>query len=291
MAVFLGTTGNIRLRRGSSQNYGSFSDSISPDDVNTFLNRLSFDSALDNLLTGDRLELSTDDARGLVCFAPGAWDSGVVENNISAYINVNAAGGLRFFPSFEDAVNNVRANEFSLAAFTGSALAVDYIVRDIRHNVLGNVTGYTFNTDRESIDTTALSDKFRQQYSAGIISGNGSIDCLFDYKSTGIKETPLLMLQLIQRVDIGSEFDLALYVTDRSLDSSLTSVYYEMTALVTRAGITLNSENAIECTIDFVTTGEVRLLIGEPAGYILKEDDDRIRLQQSLDFLLQEADD
>jgi len=291
MAVFLGTTGNIRLRRGSSQNYGSFSDSISPDDVNTFLNRLSFDSALDNLLTGDRLELSTDDARGLVCFAPGAWDSGVVENNISAYINVNAAGGLRFFPSFEDAVNNVRANEFSLAAFTGSALAVDYIVRDIRHNVLGNVTGYTFNTDRESIDTTALSDKFRQQYSAGIISGNGSIDCLFDYKSTGIKETPLLMLQLIQRVDIGSEFDLALYVTDRSLDSSLTSVYYEMTALVTRAGITLNSENAIECTIDFVTTGEVRLLIGEPAGYILKEDDDRIRLQQSLDFLLQEVDD
>lgn len=291
MAVFLGTTGNIRLRRGSSQNYGSFSDSISPDDVNTFLNRLSFDSALDNLLTGDRLELSTDDARGLVCFAPGAWDSGAVEDSISAYINVNAAGGLRFFPSFEDAVNNVRANELPLAAFTGSALAVDYIVRDIRHNVLGNVTGYTFNTDRESIDTTALSDKFRQQYSAGIISGNGSIDCLFDYKSTGIKETPLLMLQLIQRVDIGSEFDLALYVTDRSLDSSLTSVYYEMTALVTRAGITLNSENAIECTIDFVTTGEVRLLIGEPAGYILKEDDDRIRLQQSLDFLLQEVDD
>lgn len=291
MAVFLGTTGNIRLRRGSSQNYGSFSDSILPDDVNTFLNRLSFDSALDNLLTGDRLELSTDDARGLVCFAPGAWDSGVVEESISAYINVNAAGGLRFFPSFEDAVNNVRANELPLAAFTGSALAVDYIVRDIRHNVLGNVTGYTFNTDRESIDTTALSDKFKQQYSAGIISGNGSIDCLFDYKSTGIKETPLLMLQLIQRVDIGSEFDLALYVTDRSLDSSLTSVYYEMTALVTRAGITLNSENAIECTIDFVTTGEVRLLIGEPAGYILKEDDDRIRLQQSLDFLLQEVDD
>jgi hypothetical protein len=99
------------------------------------------------------------------------------------------------------------------------------------------------------------------------------------------------MLQLIQRVDIGSEFDLVLYVTDRSLDSSLTSVYYEMTALVTRAGITLNADSIIECSIDFVTTGEMRLLIGEPAGYVLKEDDDRIQLQQSLDFLLQEADD
>jgi len=291
MAVFLGNTGNIRLRRGSSLSYGSFSDRIEPDDVNTSLNRLGFTSSLDNLLTGDRLEISTSDPRGLVCFAPSAWDSATVEDTISAYVNVNAAGGLRFFPSFEDAVNNVRANELSVAAFAGNSIAIDYIVRDLRNNVLGNVTGYTFNTDRESIDVTALSDKFKQQYSAGLISGNGSIDCLFDYKSTGVKETPLLMLQLIQRVDIGSEFDLALYVTDRSLDSSLTSVYYEMTALVTRAGITLNAESVIECSIDFVTTGEVRLLIGEPAGYILKEDDDRIQLQQSLDFLLQEVDD
>ena len=291
MAVFLGNTGNIRLRRGSSQNYGSFSDRIEPDDVNTFLNRLGFTSSLDNLLTGDRLEISTSDPRGLVCFAASAWDSATVEDTISAYVNVNAAGGLRFFPSFEDAVNNVRANELSVAAFAGNPIAIDYIVRDFRSNVLGNVRGYTFNTDRESIDVTALSDKFKRQYSAGLISGNGSIDCLFDYTSTGIKETPLLMLQLIQRVDIGSEFDLVLYVTDRSLDSSVTSVYYEMTALVTRAGVTLDTNNAIECSIDFVTTGEVRLLIGEPAGYVLKEDDDRIQLQQSLDFLLQEADD
>ncbi len=288
MAVFLGNTGNIRLRRGSSQNYGSFSDRIEPDDVNTFLNRLGFTSSLDNLLTGDRLEISTSDPRGLVCFAASAWDSATVEDTISAYVNVNAVGGLRFFPSFEDAVNNVRANELSVAAFAGNPIAIDYIVRDFRSNVLGNVRGYTFNTDRESIDVTALSDKFKRQYSAGLISGNGSIDCLFDYTSTGIKETPLLMLQLIQRVDIGSEFDLVLYVTDRSLDSSVTSVYYEMTALVTRAGVTLDTNNAIECSIDFVTTGEVRLLIGEPAGYVLKEDDDRIQLQQSADRVVRE---
>jgi hypothetical protein len=40
-----------------------------------------------------------------------------------------------------------------------------------------------------------------------------------------------------------------------------------------------------------VTTGEIRLLIGEPSGYILKEDTDRIRLQQNLDFLLTEVTD
>lgn len=291
MAVFLGNSGHIRLRRGSNVNYGSFVDVIEPDDVTTGLNRLSFDTALDNLLTGDRLVLNTSDPRGLVCFDPSAWDTGVVEDNITAYINVNVAGGLRFFNRFEDAVNNNRAAELPVYGFTGDPLSIDYTIRDTRFNVLGNVTGYSINTDREAIDVTALNDKFRKQYSAGIISGNGSIDCLFDYTTTGIAETPLLMLQLIQRVDVGSRFDIALYLTDKTLDPSVTSVFYETTAIVTRAGVTVNSEDAITCTIDFVTDGEIRLLIGEPSGFILKEDDDLIELEQSLDFLLKEVED
>jgi hypothetical protein len=291
MAVFLGNQGNVRLRRGIRTPYGVLSDEIKPDDVNTFLNRLSFDGALENLLTGDRLDLTTTDARGLVCFSAASWSSGIVEDNISAYVHVNAVGGLRFFASFENAVNNNRAAEYTLTAFAAPALQIEVKVRDVADNVLGNVTGYTLNTDREGIDATSLSDKFRRQYSAGVISGNGSIECLFDYTSTGIKETPLLMLQLIHRVDIGSEFDLALYLVDKTLNQSLTNVFYEMQAMVTQTGVTVDSSGVITCTIDFVTTGEIRLLIGEPAGYVLKEDDDRIEIEQSLDFLLKETDD
>jgi hypothetical protein len=291
MAIFLGRHGNVRLRRGLAVPYALLEDQIKPDDVNLTLNRLSFDGALDNLITGDRIDISTTDARGLVCFAASAWSSVVVEPLISAYVHVNAVGGLRFFYQFENAINNNRAAELTLAAFAGAALAITVKVRDVSENVLGNVTGYTLNTDRETIDATSLSDKFRKQYSAGIISGSGSIDCLFDYTSTGIKETPLLMLQLIHRVDIGSEFDLALYLTDKELNPSLNNVYYEMQAMVTQTGVTVDSEDVIRCTIDFVTTGEIRLLIGEPAGYVLKEDDDRIEIEQSLDFLLKETED
>ena len=291
MAVFLGNHGNVRLRRGIDASYGILEDHIKPDDVNTSLNRLSFDLATDNLLTGDRIDISTTDARGLVCFATSAWSSATVEPTISAYVHVNAVGGLRFFYQFENAVNNNRAAEISLAAFAGAALEISFRVRDVSFNVLGNVTSYTLNTSRETIDTTSLSDKFQKQYSAGIISGSGSIDCLFDYTSTGIKETPLLMLQLIHRVDIGSEFDLALYLVDKELNQSLTNVFYEMQAMVTQTGVTVNADGAITCTIDFITTGEIRLLVGEPAGYVLKEDDDRIEIEQSLDFLLKETED
>ena len=291
MAVFLGRHGNVRLRRGLATPYALLEDQIKPDDVNTALNRLGFDSSADNLITGDRIDISTTDARGLVCFAASSWSSVVVEPSISAYVHVNAVGGLRFFHEFENAINNNRAAELTLTAFAGAALPITVKVRDVAENVLGNVTGYTLNTDRETIDATSLSDKFRKQYSAGIISGSGSIDCLFDYTSTGIKETPLLMLQLIHRVDIGSEFDLALYLTDKELNPSLNNVYYEMEAMVTQTGVTVDTEDVIRCTIDFVTTGEISLLIGEPAGYVLKEDDDRIEIEQSLDFLLKETED
>jgi hypothetical protein len=68
-------------------------------------------------------------------------------------------------------------------------------------------------------------------------------------------------------------------------------IYYEFDAMVTKTGIEVRSDQTINCVIDFVTTGDIRLLIGEPSGYILKEDTDRIRLQQNLDFLLTEVTD
>jgi hypothetical protein len=292
MTFFLGCKGNVRLRRATSVQIGALQDQIAPSDVNLTLNRLSFDSAGENILTGDRIDISTSDPRGLLCFAPAVWSSGVAESSISVYANINAAGGLRFFPTFTDAVNNTRANELALNAFTGDPLQIECRVRDVSYTVLGNVTDYTLATDREAIDTTTLTDKFRQLYSAGLLSGSGSINCAFDYTTTGATETPLLMLQLIQRLELGSAFDCALYLTDSENDASVTDVFYLFDAMVTKAGVEVRAGDIINCTIDFVTTGEIKLLIGSIDEYILKEDDDRISLeQQSLDFLLKETED
>jgi hypothetical protein len=291
MTFFLGTKGNVRLRRATSVQISALQDQIDAADVNTTLNRLSFDSAGDNLLTGDRVDISTTDPRGLVCFTSAAWSSGTVEPGISGYVNVNAAGGLRFFGTFEDAINNTRANELALYAFTGEPIPIECRVRDVSYSVLGNVVDYTLATDREAIDSTSLSDRFRQLYSAGLLSGSGTITCAFDYTTAGVTETPLLMLQLIQRLELGSSFDCALYLTDSSVDATVNSVFYQFDAMVTKAGVQVAAGDIINCTIDFVTTGEIRLLIGSIEEFILKEDNDRLSLEQSLDFLLKETED
>lgn len=290
MTYFLGHYGKIKLKRKSAQ---SFRAAIGPDDVNTVLNRFGFDGSIENLLTGDQLRITTDDPRGLDFLPPATWPDGggTTQNEIIAYSNINAIGGIRLFEAFPNAINNNRNAEYPLEAFTGDPILVDVSVYGSVERLLGDVTGYSFSTDREALETTTLSDRFKKMYSAGLISGSGSIDCLFNTQNSGQVENSLLMLQLINRTDIGSEFSCILQLIEDDIYSGTQDVYYEFDAMVTKTGIEVRTDQTINCAIDFVTTGEIRLLIGEPSGYILKEDTDRIRLQQNLDFLLTEVTD
>ena len=291
MTYFIGHHGKIKLKRKSQT---AFTSSVNPDDVNTILNRFGFDGSLENLLTGDQLVITTNDPRGLDFMPSSTWPNGggTTLNTIVLYSNINAIGGIRLFSTFTDAINNVRANEYPLEAFAGAPIEISVRILGSIERVLGDVNGFSFNTDRESIETTALSDKFKRMHSAGLISGGGSIDCLFGTATGDRTENSLLMLQLINRVDLGSEFSCFLQLVDNSttLYSTTQNIYYEFDAVITKSGVEVRADALISCAIDFVTTGEIKLLIGEPSGYILKEDIDKV-LKEDLDGLLTEVTD
>ena len=291
MTFYLGNYGNIRLRRGTDAVLGAISAEIDSDDISTTLNRVGFEDSERNLLTGDRVDLTTTDGRGLAFIPASNWSVNQIQDTFSCFIHVNEVGGLRLFPTFSDAVNNTRSNEIALQAFAGASLGVNISVRDIKYNLLGMVSQFEFNASREAIDVTTLSDKYKRQYDAGLLSGNGRIECAFNYATTGVEEAPLLLLQIIQRLDLGCAFDLALYLTDKAVNPSLQNLFYLLTAVPTNTGISLRSGEIISCTIDFVTTGDTRLIFGVPSDYLLKEDDDRVKVEQSLDFLLKEVTD
>lgn len=291
MTFFLGSQGRVRLRRGTDPVLGVLNESIGLDDISTVLNRIGTANGIDNLFTGDKVDIETTDARNLLFIPASNWSAGAIQDTYSTFVNVNAAGGLRLYPTFADAVNNNRSNEIALQSFTGDPIAVTLAVRDVGSNILGDVTSYEFNASREQVDTTTLSDKFKNQYNAGLISGSGRIECLFNNASDGTRETSLLMLQLIQRLDLGCAFDLFLYLVDKDINPAEQSIFYSLTAVVTNSGVSVDLDDAIRCTLDFVTTGELKLVVGTLAEYLLKEDDDRIRQEQSLDYLLKEVTD
>lgn len=291
MAFVKGHHGSARLRRSAQRLSSLLEVSVLPDDIALSLNRFSFDDAADSLLTGDRVDISTSDPRGLVFIDPSAWSSDTVDNSFSAFIHINTIGGIRLYPTFKDAINNERANEISLTSFSGSPLPIQVEPRDISYNVLGAVQGYNFNTDRETLDVSSLSDNFRNLISAGLISGGGSMNCLFTSRTTGVQEPSLLMLQIMQRVNIGSALDLNLYLSDAKVSPFLDTVFYDTSALITRCGVEVRAGSLVECEIDFVTTGDIRLILGRPADFLLKEDNGAFQLEQSLDYLLTEVSD
>jgi len=288
MTYFLGHYGKVKLQRKSAE---SFSSKISPADINVTLNRFSFDESLENIVTGDQITITTTDSRGLDFLPAATWIDGTTQNNIRAYVSINALGGIRLFDTFSSAINNTRADEYELEAFTGDPLNISVRINGSIERVLGDVTGFTFNTDRETIETTTMSDKFKRMYSAGLISGGGTIDCFFNTENSGQTENSLLMLQLINRTDIGSDFKCFLQLTEDDIYPETQDIYYEFDAAIVKAGIEVRADQVISCVFDFVTTGEIRLLIGEPPGYLLKEDTDRIEIEESLDFLLTELTD
>jgi len=288
-----GDHGCVQLRRRSGL---TMSSTVQADDIDETVNRFSFDGAERNLLQGDRIEISTSDPRGLVFLEPSFWEDNRVHHNALLFASINAMGGIRVYRSFADALNNEKNTAVRLTHFLGAPLPVVIDVRGMSYHPLGGVTRFTFNTDRAAVDTTSLGDLFSEQYSAGNITGSGTIDCLFEAKrqrcqDTGrIGDTELSMVlpQIILRTELGGQFDAILQLTN---EGDGKPVFYEITAITTRTGISVGTSGAIEVAMDFVTTGEFALRVGEPSGYILKEDYDRIMREQDLDYLLTETTD
>ena len=286
-----GDQGCVQLRRRTGI---SFQSLVRPEDINTLIKRFGFEGSDANLIQGDRLEISTSDPRGLIFIEPDWWPDKRVHHNAMIYAHINSMGGVRMFQSFEGALNNDKDKAGEMVEFNGAPIPIQVDVRDTGHHVLGGVRRFTFNTDRAAIDTTSLGDLFTEQFSAGNITGSGTIDCWFQAKralcdaAPNDQEMSILLPQIILRTELGAQFDAILQLTDGSDNKP---VFYEITALSTRVGIEVEPAGVISVAMDFVTSGEFYLRIGEPSGRILKEDYDRIMREQDIDFLLTEPTD
>jgi hypothetical protein len=290
--IITGDSGCVQLRRRTGV---TLTSNVGAADIDTQIKRFSFDGAETNLLSGDRLELATDDSRGLAFIPPSWWPDNKVHHSLNAYVHVNALGGLRLFRTFTDAINNNKAVASEVTDFSGDPIAVTAEVRDTEARPLGGIISYSFNTDRSVADVSSLGDLFSEQFSAGTISGSGSFDCFFKVEDglcavSGLRERELSMVlpQLLLRADMGGEFDALLNI---AAPKPQTPIFYEITGIITRSAITVRPGGAVELAVDFVTTGEFALKIGEPSGYILKEDYDRIMREQDIDYLLTEPTD
>lgn len=277
MTVYLGTFGQVELERqfGDSE----LSSIINTSDVNASAKRFSFDFEHGQLLTGDQIEiLSTDDS---------ALDfiSGYSKSGVKKFIYVDNLGGVRLYDSFAHAVNGGSTNATALAA-PGNDIPIKVTVQNAAFRVLGRVKQYELNTERETVDTTTLSDDFRSRI-ATLMSGSGRMSCEWEYTGDTANELPHYLLELALRTRVGSSFKGRFYLKTKTYNPSGVAdrlddqIWYEFTGVLTACAVQFTPSSVVEITADFITTGplEIKMEV-EPVNAVLQEDADDILLDQ-----------
>ena len=286
MTVFVGNSGVVKLRRSTPAT--TFTSTVDPGDVNVTKKRFSFDFPQEMLLTGDRLQIKSTNGADLAFIDSSGWDGGSQLPDGAWYINVDELGGICLYDTFANALNGQSTGKITLAAIT-TAIPIEVKSVQAEYNILGLVRSFELNNDREVVDVTALSDEFRKNESS-LISGSGSIECQFHYDpdAAGLtvdSDVPSYLHELILRQKLGAEFDAELHIVEKgkNLDATGDQFYFEFKGIVTNAAIGLGTGTLTVSNFNFVTTGaiSIKLGLGIISNYVLKEDTDRILLEQA----------
>ena len=279
-AVYLGNSGLFELAR---EGMGiAVSDIINPSDVNADRDRFSMNFPEGALITGDMLEIASSDGSLLSFVDPSGW----VDNNYHTqgkwYIFVDEVGGIRLYKRFEDCTGGEREGLVSLNSIDRN-IPITYTVNNNFGRLMANLTSYTFSTTRETADVTSLSDQFRNQYST-LISGSGQLTAFFDYRNDPCSagaisdaEVPIYLHQLAIRLYLGAAFKAKLYLISRgssidTVERGNDQVWYEIEGIISNVAISFEPGLQVRSTMDFITTGAIKLKVSTTSNYLVQED-------------------
>lgn len=277
MSVYLGTFGEVELKR---QFDGAFLQStINTGDVNATQNRFSFDFDHGQLLVGDQIEIKSTDGSAL------DFINGYTDSSVKKFIYVDELDGIRLYDSFAHAVNGGTTNATALAT-PGNDIPIKVTVENSSYRILGRVQSYELNTQRETVDTTTLSDEFRTRIST-LMSGSGRMSCEWEYTGDTVNELPHYLLELALRTKVGSSFSGKFYLKTRNYNPASHAnaaddeIWYEVDGVLTACAVQFTPNQLVQITADFITTGpvQIRMALVTPDS-LLQEDTGEIRLDQ-----------
>lgn len=277
MSVYLGYAGSVELDRDSTD--APIKTTLDPSDVNATRRRFAVDFNVSALITGDRVEIATVDGSTLQLVSGHSYPDG------SWYIHIDDAGGIRLYDQFQASLSGQQDDAVQLVT-PSAAQEITMQTKNDRYRFMARIRDFEITTSRDTIDLTSLGNEFRNQYERGLISGQGSLNCLWEsnqsFAGTGYganqAEFPSYLARLVVRVQQGADFNGRFFIFAGTPDQP-ESVWYETKCIITNVAVSVSNERAIETRVDFVTSEQIILKQGRPPEYLL---------QESGDYLLQE---
>ena len=287
MSVYLGTHGEVELQR---QFDGSdLRSTINPSDVNATQKRFSFDFEHGQLLSGDQIEITSTDGTAL------DFIDSYTKTSVKKFIHVDELDGIRLYDSFAHAVNGGTVNATALAT-PANDLPIRVKVENAEYKVLAQVNGFELNTERETVDTTTLSDEFRSRIST-LMSGSGRMSAFWEYTGNTSQELPNYLVELSLRTRVGSQFKARFYIKRNDHNpggvaaNDNDEIFYQFTGVLTGCAVQFAPNNTVQVEADFITTGLIQLRMDlEVPDKLVQENTDDILLEQgTTDAILLES--
>lgn len=282
MSVYLGNSGGVEIRR-TGEPYGCI---LRASDVNVNERRFSIDFDPDfpeerpsPLITGDEVQFTSQN---------GTTDlelvSGFADPSITRWVHVDQVGGIRLYTSYSLAVTGGKDTAVQLVQPTADqSIVID--VANIDYNCVAQIREWEITTQRETVDTSILGEEYREFYDQGMISGQGTISAIWDYRFTPCvdsfserSELANYFSQLVIRFREGSKFKAVFTVFFGELGKH-DSVWYECDCICTNVGMTFAPGSVIDSTIQFITTGQIWLKQGDLPSFLLLENNGEILLE------------
>lgn len=303
MAVYLGDNGRVLISRSGGKQPMLFE--LRNSDINVARRRFAAPASGAQFITGDVIEISTlptQDNIPLELVPGNVDDNGRIYNSYEGYVHVDALGGLRLYESLDDAIPGSYNRAVELGEFTGKTeqLISIRVVPQSDKNCLAHVRDFEITTTRENIDTTCLSNRYRKEYEDGLIQGQGTLNCFWDYLSDvcpnscaryeeidaySSVEFAEYLAQLCIRLVQGCDFH-GYFFLYYNCDKEEKSTWYECAdCLVTNVVVNVEPTQLITAQIQFVTSGPIVLRHGYLPSYVLQEDDSLL-LQENGDGIL-----
>ena len=284
MAIYFGSTGFIELKRDALNS--QIGTSLNPADVNTTKKRFSVENINGSLITGDQVEIETVDGSNLELLDSHSFP------DLRKYIHIDDMGGIKLYNTFGAALAGEVSDALTL---TTPSSTKDILIRtrNTRFRPLAKVTEFEITTTRDTVDVSNLGEEFRRQYENGLISGQGTIQTIWQHRNFQ-NDTPdfvepefaVYLSQLLVRMQQGADFEGRFYIYNDPSQST-NSVWYQSMCVVTNVAINVPASGLIEARIEFITNGEIRLHNGVPPAFLLQENADKI-LQEDGDGILLE---
>ena len=284
MSIYFGSTGFIELKRDALNS--AIETSLNPDDVNINKKRFSVNKVSGSLITGDQIEIETNDGSNLELLSGHSFP------DLRKYIHIDDMGGIKLYETFASALAGEVTDALTLTA-PNSTKNISIRTRNTRFRPLAKITEFEITTERDTVDITNLGEEFRKQYENGLISGQGTIQTIWQHRNfqndtpgVASPEFPVYLSQLLVRMQQGADFEGRFYVY-HDPSQSTNSVWYQSMCVVTNVAINVPASGLVEARIEFITNGEIRLHNGVPPSFLLLESSDKI-LQEDGDGILLE---